>query len=201
MIVALTGGIGSGKSESSKVFASLGIPVVDTDIISHQLTAKDQPILQQLITTFGDNFLTSKGELDRKILRELIFSNAQARQQLEAILHPAIHQKALEQLANNISAPYQILAIPLLHQNSRYQNDIQRILVIDCDEQTQIQRTVSRSGMTPEQVRTIIHTQISRKERLALADDVIENNGNIENLSKKIIDLHRKYLNTCAVRK
>lgn len=201
MIVALTGGIGSGKSEASKIFASLGVPVVDTDIISHQLTAKGQPTLQKIITTFGDGFLTNDGELDRKALRELVFSNQQALEKLEAILHPAIYQRAKALLAENATAPYQILAIPLLSANSRYMNDIQRVLVIDCDEETQIQRTVTRSKLTRDEVRAIMQSQMNRENRLKLANDIVSNDGNLQDFCEKITDLHKKYLNTCIVSK
>jgi dephospho-CoA kinase len=198
-VVALTGGIGSGKSEAARMFAVLGVPIVDVDVIAHQLTVADQPILQKIGATFGKAFLSPDGSLDRAALREKIFSDTVARKQLEDILHPAIYQQALLELGKNSAAPYQILVIPLLFEGSRYQSIINRILVIDCDESLQIARSMERSGLTEQAVSAIMHAQVSRKKRLALADDVIENNDSLQELSKKVSGIHKKYMQTCIV--
>jgi len=202
-IVGLTGGIGSGKSEAARMFAALGVPIVDVDVIAHQLTdagsVTNQTILQKISDTFGKAFLGSDGGLDRAALREKIFSDTAARKQLEAILHPAIHQQALLELNKNCAAPYQILVLPLLFEGSRYQGIINRILVIDCDESLQIARSMERSGLSEQAVSAIMHAQVSRKKRLALADDVIENNSSLQELGKKVSRIHKKYMHTCIV--
>ena len=199
MIVGLTGGIGSGKSEAAQIFASLGVPVVDVDAISHQLTSAGSPVLKEIINVFGKSYLLADGSLDRAALREKVFADEAARRQLEEILHPAIHEQALQALSKNTGAPYQILVIPLLFEGSRYQNIINRTLVIDCDDSLQIARSVKRSGLSEQAVIAIMRAQVSRKVRLALADDVIENNGSLQELSKKIAEIHKKYMQTCIV--
>ena len=199
MIVGLTGGIGSGKSEAAQIFASLGVPVVDVDAISHQLTSAGSPVLKEIINVFGKSYLLADGSLDRAALREKVFADEAARRQLEEILHPAIHEQALQALSKNTGAPYQILVIPLLFEGSRYQDIINRTLVIDCDESLQIARAIKRSGLSEQAVITIMGVQVSRKMRLALADDVIENNGSLQELSKKIEQIHKKYMQTCIV--
>ena len=198
-VVALTGGIGSGKSEAAKIFAELGVPVTDVDAISHALTAAHQPLLQQIKAIFGATFILADGTLDRTALRQLVFSDDAARHQLNAILHPTIYQNALQQLQENAAAPYQILAIPLLFESPRYLSHINRILLIDCDEKVQIARVKQRSHLTEADIKAIILTQTPRDERLKLADDVIENNKNIEKLRENIIKIHNKYINTCIV--
>jgi dephospho-CoA kinase len=198
-VVGLTGGIGSGKSKAAQMFAALGVPVVDVDAISHQLTSFGSPILKEIINVFGKSYLLADGSLDRAALREKIFADSVARHQLEAILHPAIHKQALQQLSKNTGAAYQIIVIPLLFEGSRYQNIINRTLVIDCDESLQIARAIKRSRLSEQAVVAIMRAQVSRKIRLALADDVIENNGSLPELSKKIAGIHKKYMQTCIV--
>ena len=200
-VVALTGGIGSGKSTATSIFESLGVPIVDVDVIAHQLTAIGEPLVRAIAATFGADYVTKEGALNREKMRQLVFCDPQSRLKLEAILHPAIHAKALQMLAKNSQVPYQILAIPLLIENSRYKNSINRVLVIDCDESEQIKRTMQRSELTEPDVRNIMSAQISRKKRLALADDVIENNGNLTELRQSITKAHKKYINTCIVSK
>ncbi len=198
-VVGLTGGIGSGKSEAARMFTALGVPVVDVDVISHQLTSIGSPQLKEIIDVFGKSYLLADGSLDRAALREKIFSDTAARKQLEAILHPAIYEQVLQELNKYSKAPYQILAIPLLFEGSRYQNIINRTLVIDCDDSLQIARSVKRSSLSEQAVIAIMRAQVSRKVRLALADDVIENNGSLQELSKKIAEIHKKYMQTCIV--
>ncbi len=198
-VVGLTGGIGSGKSEAAKLFAALGVPVIDVDHISHQLTAPGQPILQDIANALGRQFLLPDGTLDRAALRAHVFADNSARLQLEKILHPAIRQAALLQLAANQNSAYQILSIPLLFEGDGYRTIVNRTLVIDCDEAQQIQRTMRRSGLTEQAVRAIMAAQISRAQRNQLADDIIENNGTLSELSQKILEKHKNYLQACIV--
>jgi dephospho-CoA kinase len=204
-VVGLTGGIGSGKSEAAKLFAALGVPVTDVDLIAHQLTAAGQPLLQEIARAFGKEYLLENGALDRKALREKVFSDDSARNQLEAILHPAIHQHAQRELDENSLAakskiPYQILVIPLLFEGSRYQDVLQRTLVIDCDESLQISRAMQRNNELSESaVLAIMKAQVPRKKRIELADDVIENNGSLEALKENVLKIHGKYIHTCIV--
>ena len=200
-VVALTGGIGSGKSAAAKVFAELGVTVTDVDEISHQLTAANQPILNDIKTSFGGQYITPDGALNRAAMRDLVFNDEVARTKLNAILHPAIYDEALKQLQANQDVPYQILAIPLLFESPRYLPHINRILLIDCDEKTQIERVTKRSQLPTSEIIRIIRTQTPRKQQLKLAHDVIENSGNVENLREKILEIHQKYLNTCIVSK
>lgn len=200
-VVALTGGIGCGKSEAAKMFVELGVPVTDVDEISHQLTAAKQPILQDIEAKFGKEYITAEGALNRSIMRDLVFDDDVARDKLNAILHPAIYTEALRQLAQNRHAPYQILAIPLLFESPRYAPHVNRILLIDCNEKTRIDRVKKRSQLSESEIKKIIRTQTPRKKQLLLAHDVIENNENIEKLREKILLIHRKYLNTCIVSK
>lgn len=200
-VVALTGGIGSGKSEAAQIFAALGVPVTDVDAISHQLTAAHQPLINVLATHFGNQYITADGALDRKAMRNLVFSDQQALVTLNAILHPAIYAEAIKRLHQHASAPYQILVIPLLFESPRYLPHINRTLVIDCDEKKQIERVKSRNNLPESQIMQIIAAQTPRKKRLALADDIIENNGSVEELHEKISAIHKKYINTCILSK
>ncbi len=197
-VVGLTGGIGSGKSEAAKIFVKLGVPVVDVDEISHQLTSVGSPVLKEIIDVFGKSYLLADGTLDRAALREKVFSDAAARKQLEAILHPAIYEQALLALNRN-KAPYQVLVIPLLFEGDRYLGIINRTLVIDCDESLQIARATQRSGLSKQAVIAIMQTQTPRQKRSALADDVIENNDSLQELGEKIEQIHKKYMQACIV--
>lgn len=200
-IVALTGGIGSGKSEASKIFASLGVPIVDLDIISHQLTTAKQPIVKTIAAAFGDEYITDEGALNRQKMRQLIFNDSDARKRLNAIIHPAIFTEAKKQMQKHASAAYTILAIPLLEQDGPYACLIDRTLVIDCNESMQIQRVKERSNLSAVEIKKIIKTQTPRQERLSMAEDVITNNGNIKELRSNIEKLHQKYIKTCIVKK
>ena len=203
-VVALTGGIGSGKSTATDIFASLGVPITDVDEISHQLTTANQPIVKDIEANFGKSYITQEGALNRAAMRDLVFNDATARAKLNAILHPAIYDEAILQLQTNQkdiskSVPYQILAIPLLFESPRYAAHVDSILLIDCDEKTQIERVKQRSLLTESEIKKIIRTQTPRKKQLLLAHDVIKNNGNIEQLRKKILEIHQKYINTCIL--
>jgi dephospho-CoA kinase len=200
-VVALTGGIGSGKSEAAKVFAELGVPITDVDEISHQLSAANQPPIKDIAATFGDAYITPEGALNRAAMRKLVFSDDGARVKLNAILHPAIYIEAIKQLNQNKQAPYQILAIPLLFESPRYLSHINRILLIDCDEATQIARVKQRSHLSESEILSIIKAQTPRQKMLSLADDIIENDKNVTKLRESIQQIHQKYLNTCIVSK
>ena len=205
-VVALTGGIGSGKSEAAKIFAELGVPVTDVDVISHQITGANQPLIKAIEANFGCAYITPEGALNRAAMRKLVFNDDSARNKLNAILHPAIYDEALLQLQTNQtnlnkSTPYQILAIPLLLESPRYSPHINRILLIDCDEATQIARVKLRSQLPESEILQIINAQTPRKKLLSLANDIIENNENVTELRKKVIEIHQKYLNTCIVSK
>ena len=201
-IIGLTGGIGSGKSEAAKQFALLGVPIVDADVIAHELTAADQPILADIRRIFGAEFIATNGELNRAKLRTHIFESADERLKLEALLHPAIHNRALLQLAENedkLHPAYQILVMPLLFESQRYDGVADKTLVIDCDESLQIRRAMARSNMTEQEVRAMMVAQVSRATRLQRADEVIENNGSLADLTEKVATIHKKFIKTCIV--
>lgn len=197
-IIGMTGGIGSGKTEATKLFTELGVPIVDVDIISHALTARGQATLKEIAQAFGQDILNDDGDLNRTALRKKVFANSEARKSLEDILHPAIFNKALEALKKNASAPYQILAIPLLFESDRYLEIISRSLVIDSPPEMQIARASKRDGLLEADIQKIIGVQMSRTKRNSLADDLILNDGSIEELRQKIKQLHEKYMNTCT---
>lgn len=199
LVVGLTGGIGCGKSEAARQFAKLGVPIVDVDVIARQLTSAGHPVLKEIISVFGNQYLGADGNLNRKAVREKIFSDMAARKDLEGIIHPAIYDQAILELTQNAksedkTAPYQILAISLLFENQRYKDDVNRSLVMDCEESLQIARTMKRSGLSKEEVLAVMAAQVSRATRIKLADDLIENNGTLEELSEKIAEMHKKYI-------
>jgi len=203
-VVALTGGIGSGKSEAAKQFAALGVPVVDVDAISHALTATGNPFLQQIKDAFGKEVFNADLSLNRAKLRALVLADPEQRMKLEQLIHPAIHNTALNQLEENqkkLQPAYQLLVIPLLFENNRYQTVVNKALVIDCDEQRQIERAMTRSQLTESEVRAMMAAQVSRARRLQLADEVIENNGTLEHLNIQVNKLHKKLIKTCIVSK
>ncbi len=192
--IGLTGGIGSGKTTVTEHFSSLGIPIIDADLIAREITAAGQPALQEISTLFGKQIIDNNGQLKRRELREIIFSNPEKRQQLEAILHPLIRQRMLERSHTVCrKAPYCILSIPLLLE-SRWKNRLDRILVVDTPEPQQLQRTMQRDHIDEKSAQAIIGSQISRQARLQAADDTIENSDSINDLQDKIEQLHLKYL-------
>jgi dephospho-CoA kinase len=191
--VGLTGGIGSGKTTVANLFAQWGAGVVDTDAIAHQLTGAGQPALLEIAAQFGAQFLTSNGALDRGRMRELVFKDPAARRRLEAILHPRIRAEGKHRLAA-CTAPYAIVVVPLLFETGAWQDLISRKLVVDCEPETQISRVMARSGLTREAVLAIMATQVSRPQRLRLADDVIDNNDGTAALNTQVVALHKQYL-------
>ena len=201
-IIGLTGGIGSGKSEAAKQFALLGVPIVDADVIAHELTASGQPILADISHVFGIDFINPDGTLNRTKLRAHVLESTNERLKLEAILHPAIHDQALQLLSKNeakLHPAYQLLVMPLLFESNRYDGVTHKTLVIDCDENLQIKRAMARSNMTEKEVKAMMAAQVSRAARLERADEVIENNGMLSDLTEKIAEIHKKFIKTCIV--
>jgi len=190
--VVLTGGIGSGKTAASDHFESLGVPVVDTDVIAKQIVEPGQPALGEIARQLGERFIDKSGRLDRKAVRSAIFSDPDKKARLEAILHPRI---ALE-VQRRISAldyPYCILVIPLFTESGRY-DWVDRVLVVDVDESVQLERVTGRGQVSRQQARAILDAQASRNERLALADDVLDNSGSLAEMHAQIDRLHTEYL-------
>lgn len=191
-IVAVTGGIASGKSAVTARFEQLGVPVIDADLIARDLVEPGEAALAEIVQRFGAGVLDAEGRLDRRQLRQRIFSDAGARRDLEAILHPRIRERMRER-ALAAAAPYVVLAIPLLTASSRYPF-IDRVLVVDVPEALQIERLTRRDGVDEAGARAALGAQISRSERRALADDVIDNSGSLEALAAAVDALHARYL-------
>ena len=192
-VVAITGGIGSGKTTVANQFAALGIEVVDADLIAREVVAPGTPALAAITSHFGPEILTEQGLLDRRVLRERIFSDQAAKSWLNALLHPIIRSEMLRQCAA-VSSPYCLLVVPLLVEN-RLTELADRVLVIDVDEATQIERTCRRDGVSREQAQAILASQANRSERLAMADDVLDNqSGTTETIRARILALHETYL-------
>ena len=196
-VVGLTGGIGSGKSAAAEEFARLGATVVDTDAIARELTAEEGAALAEVRRQFGDDFVAATGEMDRKKMRERVFADPAAKEALERLLHPMIRDESARRIAA-ARGPYVVHVVPLLIESPDYRRRVDRVLVIDCPEETQIARVRSRSVLSEEEVRAIMRTQASRADRLAAADDVIENSGTLDTLRKQVGALHRKYLQYSA---
>lgn len=195
-VVGLTGGIGSGKSTIAELFAELGVPIVDADLVARQVVEKDSPLLAEIATHFGPEILLEDGALNRAALREKIFANETQKQWLNQLLHPAIRHEMLRQLAAQ-QAPYCIFMVPLLIENNLTAL-CQRILVVDVLEHTQVERACQRDNNQVEQIKRIMQSQVSRQERLKYADDVINNNedliASLPQLKQKVLDLHHLYL-------
>jgi dephospho-CoA kinase len=193
LMVGLTGGIGSGKTTAATRFAVLGAGVVDTDAISHQLTQPGGGAIAAIRQVFSENFITREGALNRKEMRELVFRDSNSRSKLEAILHPLIRTEVIRHVGL-LSTPYTIIVVPLLLETGSYLGMIQRVLVVDCSECTQIARATARPRMDEKTVRAIMATQLSREERLAQADEVIVNDADLPHLERQVDAVHRKYL-------
>ena len=192
MIIGLTGGIGSGKTAVSDCFQELGITIVDADLASRVVVEKGKPSLESIEEHFGSHILNESGELDRGKLREIIFNSDSEKQWLESLLHPAIAKQIQHELSASKS-PYTILVSPLLLETNQ-KDFCSKVLVVDVPVETQVSRTLARDGVSEEQINSIIDSQIDRNERLALADEVISNNGTIEDLEVAVRELHNKFL-------
>ena len=199
LVVALTGGIGSGKSTVADVFAVLGAAVVDTDVIAHELTAAHGRAIPEIAAAFGSDVLRPDGALDRAAMRHLVFSDVSVKDRLEAILHPMIRRESEVQCRNATAAPYVVLVVPLFVENAAYRQLVDRVLVVDCDESAQLARVAARSGFSGDEIRAIMATQASRAERLALADDVIANDEEHDRLRARVAELHQHYLALAGV--
>ena len=191
-VVGLTGGIGSGKSAAADEFEKLGAAVVDTDLIAHQLTGKGGAALAAIERVFGKEFISGES-LDRKRMREHVFADPAAKRALEELLHPMIREESARRIAA-ARAPYVVHVVPLLVESPDYRRRVDRVLVVDAPEETQVARVRERSRLPEEAVRAIMRTQVSRAERLAAADDVIDNAGSRDALRNQVAALHQKYL-------
>ncbi|MDP1633124.1 MAG: dephospho-CoA kinase [Gallionellaceae bacterium] len=198
-IVGLTGGIGSGKSAAAGLFEELGAAVVDTDAIAHELTMPGGAAIESIREAFGADVIAPNGALDRAAMRRKVFADAKAKARLEGILHPLIRAEADRRSAAASRAPYVVLVVPLLVESGGYRNRVQRVAVVDCPEEIQVARVMSRSGLSAEEARAIMAAQVGRDQRLAAADDVIDNGGALAALRPQIEALHRKYLEMTAV--
>ena len=183
MLIGLTGGIGSGKTTVSDLFAELGIKIIDTDVISQNLTAAG----------FGPQSIALDGSMDRKFMRTKVFNSSNERKKLESILHPLIREEAKRQI-QNLDGPYSILAVPLMNKDSSWIRLCDRILLVDCPKEEQIRRVELRNGLGPTEIQKIINSQSSIRDKLSFADDVLFNYGEREYLKKEILHLHQIYL-------
>lgn len=190
--VGLTGGIASGKTAVAAAFAALGVPVIDADQISRELVAPGEPLLGEIVAAFGAAILTPDGRLDRAALRSRIFADADARARLNALMHPAIRARLAERAAS-AAGPYVVLEIPLLVESGLAPR-VDRVLVVDCAPALQRERLLARDGSSPAQADAILAAQASRTDRLAVADDVIRNEGSLAELGRTVASLHARYL-------
>lgn len=190
--IGLTGGIASGKSTASQLFSELGITIIDADIIARALVQPGQACYNKIIDVFGNHILSSNGTLNRKQLRQIIFSSPSAKQQLEQILHPPIRQQLVAQ-SEQCSSPYCILSVPLLIE-ANMQDIVDRILLIDIEPSLQLERLRQRDKLTVADSQAIIDSQCDRTQRVALSDDIISNNNAIDSLQQSVNKLHQKYL-------
>lgn len=191
LVVGLTGGIGSGKSAVCREFECHAVPIVDADIVAREVVAPGSSGLAEVVAAFGAEILSS-GNIDRGKLRQIVFTDDTKRAALESILHPKIRERIENQLAA-LDAPYSILCVPLLIEKGGYQN-VDRILLVDCPTEIQINRVMERDNLTREQVDAIMRSQATRDERLRAADDVIENSDRIEALRGRVQELHAQYM-------
>jgi dephospho-CoA kinase len=194
--IGLTGGIGSGKTSVARLFAGLGSPVLDADVIAHQLVAKGQPALVKIQQAFGSKIVKPDGSLDRSHLREIVFSDPEQKQKLEAILHPLVY-KTLQAELEQLSAPYCIICIPLLFETNML-HFVDRILVVDCPVETQIERVKNRDHLSTARIESIIASQASRTLRKSKADDLIDNSKTESGLAEQVKKLHNLYISLSA---
>ena len=196
MVIGLTGGIGSGKSAAAEMFRELGTGFVDADAIAHELTALGGTAIAAIRSEFGDQAVAADGALDRAAMRRLVFADGAAKRRLEAILHPLIRAETQRRCAAALAAgaPYVVLVVPLLIESGDYLKRVSRVAVVDCAEETQVARVMARSGLARAEVERIMAAQVARTERLAAADDVIDNDGDMESLRLQVEALHHRYL-------
>lgn len=191
--VGLTGGIGSGKSAVAALFAKLGIAVIDTDEIARELTRAGGAAIEPIRAAFGSGLIGADGALDRTRMRKLVFADPAQKRKLEAVLHPLIRKESARRVESS-GGPYAILVVPLLAEGGVDRSRYQRVLVVDCSEAQQIERVMRRSSLSENEVRDILASQATREERLAIADDVIDNRGDPEALERQVASLNEKYI-------
>ncbi len=191
-LVGLTGGIGSGKSTVAGMFAAHGVRIIDTDLISHQLTQASGTAIPAIRDMFGARVIDPQGALDRKTMRELVFAYPAQKKRLEGILHPLIFSQTQQQAAAPTPAPYTLIVVPLLFESGRYADWLHRVITVDCPEDTQIARTMQRGGLDEATVRAIMAQQLGRAERRRLADEVIHNDGTLNDLQDQVDGLHQR---------
>ena len=190
--IGLTGGIGSGKSAVADRFKRYGIPVIDSDILTRELVVPGSSALQDIVQRFGETITNPEGQLDRKALRKIIFEDRQARRDLESILHPAVREEINKRL-NGLNAPYCLVVIPLMVE-SGMTTMFERIIVVDCSEAQQIERVMQRDSCSEQEARNILNSQASRRDRLNIATDIIQNTGDFNDLERKVERLHHFFL-------
>jgi dephospho-CoA kinase len=190
--VGLTGGIASGKSTVTRLFEALGVPIIDTDLLAREVVAPGEPLLARIAARFGPGVLAADGSLDRAALRAIVFADAAARADLEQLTHPAIRAR-LEARSAVLGGPYQVLVIPLLVETGG-RTPVDRVLVVDCSEALQIRRLQARDGTPLEQARQILAAQATREARLAMANDVIVNEGDLAAVRDRVASLHATYI-------
>jgi dephospho-CoA kinase len=190
--IALSGGIASGKTYVSNKFSSLGVDIIDTDIIAHEMVLPGRSALEEITDNFGKSVLQKDGALNRKLMRKIVFEDSKKRLILESILHPKI-QNEVKNKISSLNGPYQIIVVPLLTK-SPILKQVNRILIIDCDEKKQLKRLIKRDGISTKLASQIMSSQSDRKERLSIADDIILNDDDFDSLDTQIINLHRCYL-------
>ena len=190
--IGLTGGIGCGKTSATNYFAKLGIPIIDADKISHTLVEPGMPALIQIRQTFGEETINDNGSLNRKVLRDIIFSDLVKKKKLESILHPRVYAE-MQRRVDRLHNIYVILSIPLLLE-TKMQNFVDRILIIDCSVKVQFERVKARDQLSNERIQSILDSQVSREQRLLSGDDIIDNSGSITALEESLKKLHNLYI-------
>lgn len=192
--IGLTGGIGSGKSTVATLFKEYGVAIADSDEISHRLTQPSGAAIAAIREAFGENYIDASGALNRARMRHLVFADKAAKQRLEGILHPLIRAQMLAQAQTVGTFPYLLMVVPLLLETASYHTLVQRILVVDCPEETQVARAMQRSGLSEGEVRAIMAQQFTRAQRLQCADDIIQNDTDMDALRQQVKQLHQRYL-------
>ena len=196
MIIGLTGGIGSGKSAAANFFQNEGISVIDTDQLARKVIDKDTPGYSKVVDSFGANILDNNDSIDRAKLREAVFHDSEKRKILESITHPLVRELMVQKISSSTS-PYSIIMVPLIFETNSAKN-YDRVLVIDCDVEIQLERAMARDENSADLIQKIIDSQCSRSERLSIANDVIPNNHSIEDLQKRSLAMHNFYLGFCS---
>ncbi|MFQ3198517.1 MAG: dephospho-CoA kinase [Paraglaciecola sp.] len=191
-VVGLSGGIGSGKTTVSNMFAKLGVAIIDADVIARQVVEPNSPALKAIIDNFGPQLLDPDGNLDRRKLREIVFSQPEAKNWLNALLHPLIRQQ-IQQQTDQATSLYCMLSVPLLVENKSYKN-VDRVVIVDVPENLQLSRSINRDGANETQINAIMAAQATRQQRLEVADDVIDNSGDEAALFPQVYQLHQRYV-------